>query len=253
MGRPEYPPMFLSTRAPDLFTGSPAALRTHPELAGKRVLLTGVTAAHGIDIARAFAEQGVRLILQVDDVTAETETLVEVLAPEAAELHVEMGRLAGPDAVVAFARRAASVFGGLDIVVNIVTLTLDPWVARDDAALESRVSDVLTAPCLVARIAANRMKLFHVPGQILHVAVLPDAPTAAERTFAALVRPTLAAMTRADATTGAADGIRVNAIAPVDAADPTALGSEPDVAALALHLAAGRGHALSGLMFDAAL
>jgi NAD(P)-dependent dehydrogenase (short-subunit alcohol dehydrogenase family) len=245
--------MFLSARAPDLFAGLSSALRTYPELAGKRVLLTGVTASHGIDIARAFAEHGVRLALQVDEVTAETTALVEVLAPEASELHVEMGRLEGPEAVVAFARRAASVFGGLDIVVNLVTLTLPPWTAGDEADLEGRVSDLLTAPCLVARIAANRMKLLHVQGQVLHIAVMPAAPTVRERSFATLVRPILAAMTRADATTGAPDGIRVNAIAPVAADAATALGCEPDVAALALHLAAGRGHALSGLVFDAGL
>jgi NAD(P)-dependent dehydrogenase (short-subunit alcohol dehydrogenase family) len=244
--------MFLSTRAPDVFGGPAAALSAYPELAGRRVLMTGITSSHGIDLARAFAEHGVRLVLQVDEITPETEALIEVVAPDAAELHVDMGRFEGPDAVVGFARRAASVFGGLDIVINVVTLTLDVRADRSQGAIEKRVSDVLTGPCLIARIAANRMKLLQNGGQILHVAVLPERATAIERVFAGLVRSTLAAMTCADAASGAADGVRVNAIAPAQVSSATELGSEPDVAALALHLAAGRGHALSGLMFDAA-
>ena len=244
--------MFLSTTSPDLFGTLGAGSQPYPDLKGKRVLLTGVTSTHGVDIARAFAEHGVRLAIQFDETGCETDALAEVLAPDTQDLAVEAGRLAGPDAVVTYARRAASLFGGLDVVVNFITLSLG-LAARDQASIERRVSEVLTAPCLIARIAANRMRLLQTAGQIIHVAVLPEGAGPLERAFAGLVRATLAAMTRADATSGAADQLRVNAIAPSSGRAAHTLNSEPDVAALVLHLAAGRSPALSGLVFDAAL
>ena len=36
----------------------------YPELAGKRVLITGLTSSCGVDIVRAFAEHKGRLVLQ---------------------------------------------------------------------------------------------------------------------------------------------------------------------------------------------
>lgn len=231
----------------------PEALEpSYPELLGARVLVTGVTSTYGIEIVRAFAEQGVRLIVQCDDSGPEADALGGLLAVEAADLAFEAGRMDGADAVVQFARRAAAHFGGLDVVVNIVPLSLEGLAIHGEADIEARVSDVLTGPCLITRIATNRMRLTHTPGQVLHVAALPASSTRLERAFAGLVRATLAAMTRADAEGAADAGIRVNAVSPAVFPVDTALSDEADVAALSLHLASGRSHALSGLMFDAA-
>ena len=38
----------------------------YPELAGKRVLITGITSTSGVDVVRAFAEHRARLVLQFD-------------------------------------------------------------------------------------------------------------------------------------------------------------------------------------------
>lgn len=59
-------------------------------------------------------------------------------------------------------------------------------------------------------------------------------------------------MTRAEAHYWANDGIRFNAIAPVQSlGGAPRLSSEADMAALALYLAAGRGTALAGQVFEA--
>ena len=41
-------------------------VRQYPELAGARVLITGISTETGVDIARGFAEVGCRLVLQID-------------------------------------------------------------------------------------------------------------------------------------------------------------------------------------------
>lgn len=228
------------------------AAPSYAELAGKRVLITGITSQYGIDIARAFAEHRAKLILQFNEVTQETQALGEVLAPVAAELSLFETPVLTADDIAAFARRAISQFGGVDVVVTIVPLTLGDAGAGSLEAVEQRVSDVLTLPCLMARVAANRMRLTHTEGLVLHIAMLPTGASRSERAFAAAAKATLAAITRADATRWAPEGVRVNAVAPeTGATSGHGLAGEPDVAALALYLASGRGKTLSGHVFEA--
>jgi NAD(P)-dependent dehydrogenase (short-subunit alcohol dehydrogenase family) len=242
--------MLMTTSAAfdDFFGATPS----YAELVGKRVLIMGVTAEHGVDIARAFAEHRTRLILQIDEASAETDALGEVLAPVAAELSITTGRLTTADEIVAFARRAIGQFGGVDVVICIVPLTLGDVGRGGLEDIEQRVSDVLLMPCLMGRVAANRMRVTHTEGLILHLALMPKGATRAEKAFAGAAKATLAAMTRTDATTWAADGVRVNAVAPeTGPCSGNGLASEPDVAALALYLASGRGRSLAGHVFEA--
>lgn len=223
-----------------------------PELIGRRVLVTGVTATHGLDIARTFAEHGARLIVQIDSASPETTAIGEVLAQTTSELSLHCGALDGHEAVVAFARRAAAHFGGLDAVICLVPLTLHGAVGHTVDAVERRLSDVLTPACLVARVAANRMRLMSIGGTILHVALMPKAPSPAERAYAMAARATLSSIVRKDAEAWARDGISVNAVAPeIHGRSGNGLAGEADIAALALHLVSGRGHALAGYTFEA--
>ena len=49
----------------------------YPELAGKRVLITGLSSSCGVDIARAFADHKARLILQFDEMSERTQAITE--------------------------------------------------------------------------------------------------------------------------------------------------------------------------------
>jgi NAD(P)-dependent dehydrogenase (short-subunit alcohol dehydrogenase family) len=225
-------------------------------LAGKRVLITGVSAAGGIDIARSFADAGARLILQCNDASPAIEALATMLAPVAAELSVHTVPLATSDEIISFARDAAAEFGGLDMVINVVSLEANaPGPSAKLSDIEARVSDVLLKACLVSRVAANRMRLMLRDGVILTVATLGADATAAQRGFAQVVRSTLAAMTRREAEAWADQGIRFNAVAPdvLSLVAKSATGREADVAQLALYLAAGKGCDLSGLTFELGL
>jgi len=164
--------------------------------------------------------------------------------------------LGSSEDILVFARAAVAEFGGLDMVVNVLSLdAAAPPTGADIDAVEAGVSDALLKACLVSRVAANRMRLLMADGVILTVAVLrADAP-AETRTFAQLVRSTLAGMTRAEAGAWAAQGIRFNAVTPdvLGVVAPAASGQETDIARLALFLAAGNGRSLSGVTFELGL
>jgi NAD(P)-dependent dehydrogenase (short-subunit alcohol dehydrogenase family) len=242
-------------------------VRRYPELEGARVLVTGVSATTGVDIARAFAEVGSRLVVQIaparcDDEAATTAALLQVLANTATEVRASEQPLDDADAIVKFAQGAAQAYGGLDAVINIIT---PPTAAFSSTAsvddIEDAVSASLRTACLVTRIAANRMGLTWTEGLILNAVLGPAPRTRAEAAGNSMLGLALATMTRVEAGTWAAKGLRINAIGPRgnlaatgDCAGRTGapcLSCEADIAALALHLASRRGQSLSGHVFDA--
>lgn len=230
-----------------------AVVACNPEIAGKRVLVTGLTQSLGVDVARAFADNRARLVLHMADDGAEMQAIAEVAAASALDMRLYTGAIASRDDAKMIARAASQCFGGIDVMINLVAL---PTKAngRSAADIEKQVADTLAVPYLMSRIVANRMRLTMSPGLILNVAV-PCGATGAGSAITAVIRATLAAMTRREAETWAGDGIRYNAVAPfVPGADDKArVTCEPDLAALALHLASRKGRELTGLIFSGRL
>jgi NAD(P)-dependent dehydrogenase (short-subunit alcohol dehydrogenase family) len=230
----------------------------YSEIAGRRILMTGVSRTCGVDIARALAEQGAKLVLQFDEVSDEMQAVSEMLAPMATDIAVYSGAPKGTDAIVKFAQSAVTAVGGIDAVINLVSLGAPLSATASHQDVERAVSELLLLPCLVSRIAANRMRLTMTEGIVLTVATLPEtevgkAPTSMKRAFASVAKAALATMTRGEARQWADQSIRFNAVAPAalsNGLDP-ALEGENDIAALALYLISGRGKSLSGLVFDA--
>jgi 3-oxoacyl-[acyl-carrier protein] reductase len=227
---------------------------SYPELAGKRVLITGLTSACGVDIVRAFAEHKGRLVLQFEEESEQAQVIPEIAAPIALDIQT-LGPVAPePEAVTQFARQVVQAYGGLDVVINLVPLSLGQLGAASTTAdIERVVADRLLLPCLISKIAANRMAVAWNEGLILNVATLAPPPEPRARAFAGVVKAALTAMTRGQAEEWAGKSIRFNAIAPQTAQAPAepSLAGEPEVAALALFLASGRGKALSGHVFEA--
>jgi len=226
---------------------------TYPELAGKRVLITGVSSACGVDVARAFAEHRARLILQFAEESEAMQGVAEMVAPDALDVEVYGPVGSDSDGIVQFSRTVAQSFGRLDVVINLVPLDadrLDP--AADAATVERLVAERLMLPFLLSKIAANRMSICYADGLVLNIATLAARRTGAAQAFATVAKSALSAMTRAQAEEWAPRAIRFNAIAPqtLMPASPGLYG-EPDMAALALYLASGRGKELSGHVFEA--
>ena len=225
------------------------------ELAGVRVLITGLSPDCGVDVARAFADHRGRLILHASASTPENDVLATLLAETASDIKLFTDACADSDAALRFAQTAAQAFGGLDVVINLIPITAEDLEGRASIAeVEDLVSQKLTLPVLVTRVVANRMRMMLTEGLVLNVMTMPSPRTAGEAALAGVARTALAALTRGEAEAWAPHGIRINAIGP-RATTPEAgacLASEPDVAALALYLASKRARALTGHIFDAA-
>lgn len=228
----------------------------YPELAGKRVLVTGLELQAGVDVARAFAEHGCRIVLHTTASGAEADAVLEMLAQTASELQVYSDPLTDIESTTRFAQTAAKTFSGVDAVVNLIHLDLKTLSTEVlDGDFEAAIARRLQTARVITRIAANRMRLTWSEGLVFNVLVSTPPQNNAETALLSMARAMLASMTRSEASEWADQAIRINAVAPVlDSTEAGAcLVSEPQVAALAMFLASSRGRDLSGLVFDLGL
>lgn len=227
----------------------------HPDVLGARVLITGVSHTNGVDVARAFAEHKTRLVIQSADTAPEFSALVPLLADDAQEMQLYNETVASSDAAVRLAQTAAQVLGGLDVVVNLVSVTREDLFGRESLEdIEDLASEKLLAPTLITQVVGNRMRLTWSEGLILNVVCMPAPETAEEAAIAGVLRAALTSITQAEAKKWADDAIRVNAVGPraliKTATDGACLSGDPEIASLALYLASKYGRKLSGHIFD---
>ena len=85
----------------------------------KSALITGSTSGIGLGIARAFAEQGARVMLNgFGDAAAIERTRDELAAKTGAEVRYHGADMSRPEAVMALVAATEAAFGGVDILVN---------------------------------------------------------------------------------------------------------------------------------------
>ena len=227
------------------------------ELAGARVMMTGLSPTHGVDIARAFADHKARLVLQTALATdPETTALIALLAETANEIKVFDEPLTTAADAQRLAQTGTQTYGSIDAVINLIPVEASEMAGLASLEeIEGFVAAKLRAALAITRVAANRMRLMMTEGLILNIVVMPDAMSPGAVLISGILRSALAAMTRTEAEAWAGHGIRINAIGP-RAAMPgdkksMALASEPEMAAVALYLASKRARGLSGHVFDA--
>jgi NAD(P)-dependent dehydrogenase (short-subunit alcohol dehydrogenase family) len=230
------------------------------ELAGARVVITGLSPDHGVDIARAFADHKTRLVLQTPTPEApDTTALVAMLAESAHEIQVFGDAITTTAAAQKFTQAGTQALGGVDAVINLVAITKQDLaeLAKSGSleAIETFVAEKLAPALAITRIAANRMRVTQCEGLILNIVALPDGMSEKAASIGNIVRATLATITNREAQAWAGDGIRINAVGPrahLPGERPSAaLASEPEIAAVALYLASSRARQLSGHVFDA--
>lgn len=228
-----------------------------PELAGARVLVSGIRADRGLDIAREFAGHKARMALVSAEQSPALAEMSVLVANNAAELHLYETDAGTADAVGPPVQQAAADMGGFDIVVNVAHIEEDDIAAVEAGAdPESVIAESLEPLVQATRIAANRMSLTWSEGSILNVVSMSAPSTGRAGLVADVARAMLAQLTRGQAREWAGDCVRINAIAPQSSVSATlegpSIASEADIAVMALGLASARGRGLSGHVVEAA-
>ncbi|MFM1815925.1 MAG: hypothetical protein RLZ98_2620 [Pseudomonadota bacterium] len=230
----------------------------YPELESARVLITGLSAANGVDLARAFAEQHTRLVIQHAEPSPEFDALLEILARSAADLAVTQPDMSERKGIVEFAKSAAQTFGGLEVVVNLIYIRageIDATATMDE--IDDWIAAKLRAPYHITEVAANRMRTTWSEGAIVNIVTLETTASSTDTLLAGLIRTALSNMTRHLAVQWADHNISINAVGPADPSGSSLsetaqhLKSQYDIARLALFLASDKGKDLMGHTFEA--
>ncbi|MEZ5925612.1 MAG: SDR family oxidoreductase [Hyphomicrobiaceae bacterium] len=237
--------MMLQSRA----LAQDVSLKQYPELAGKRVLVTGAERRAGSSIARAFARQQARLILQAARLNGGPGI-------SGTSVRVFQCRPRSPAEIERLADAASTAHAGLDIAVGVTAL---PAGWREMLAEDSDrpVIDALRLPFHLAGRIADRMRMKNIRGTLVTVAMLP-APGDRGDIGRMLLRAGLMDLVQRQAEEFASAGIRAYGIAaePLianawsrDAGDGPGIartGRGRAIAEVALQLASDQARFLSG-------
>jgi NAD(P)-dependent dehydrogenase (short-subunit alcohol dehydrogenase family) len=225
------------------------------ELSRARILITGLTGNSGVDVARAFADLNVRLVVHTAELSPELVELFAFLSQSASEIRLHTLDISTANSAARFAQTSAQAFGGLDAAINMASISeAEINAIRRDEDLEAFIATKLAPLAQLTRVVANRMCVVMSEGLVLNVLNMPQPRNGRAAAIASFARTALAAMIAHEARSWADKGIRINGVGPrafFDGGAGAYLANEPDIASLALHLASRRGRSLSGHVFDA--
>ena len=179
-------------------------------LAGKVAVITGGTSGIGEATVRLFAEEGARVVI-VARRSGPGKALVAELGPARAKF------LPGDVGAEPTATRAidlAEEWGGVDILVNNAAID---WTSRIVDTSEADVRHVLQTNFIGAFLMqreAGRKMLERQRGSIVNVTSRNASVGVPTMALYAAAKGALLALTRAAAIEWAAEGVRVNAVAP---------------------------------------
>lgn len=185
------------------------ALMDTLRLNDKRVVVTGGSRSIGREIAVGFARNGARVSVCGRDEKALAETLAAMKA-HGGEAHVAVCDVSDGPALKGYIEGVAEMFGGLDILVNNASA-----FARDEN--DEEWAKAFNTD-LMATVRATRAALPFLEkagdGVILHISSISGLkPTPGVHPYGAL-KAAIIQLTKSQAHSFAAKGIRVNSIAP---------------------------------------
>lgn len=187
-----------------------------PDLAGKRVLITGASTGIGRELAEAFAEQGARVAIHYAHSEDAAWDVAGAIGRRGGEPHVVQGDLAKPEDCARVVAEAVAALGGLDGLINNAGLMLGrvPTTDASDAHFDEVMALNARSVFSVSRAAAAHLKQAG-GGFIIHTtSVAARHGGGGGAVLYAAAKGFVSTFARGQAKELIADRIRVNAVAP---------------------------------------
>lgn len=183
----------------------------YADLQDKVVLITGGASGLGLAAAHAFYEQGSKVVV-IDLDAGAARSLAQALGADALGIGADVTNEADMAAAV---RSTIERYGRLDIVINCAGIPdeFKPTVDQDVAAFRRLVDIHLTGTYIVSKLAAVHM-LERGSGSIINLSSIAGVVGLTPRNAYSAAKAGIGMMTRTLACEWAAQGIRVNTIAP---------------------------------------
>lgn len=198
--------------------------------AGRTALITGAGAGIGLDMARRIVDGGGTVVIADIDGDAANAAVAELGEEHAVAVHCDVADQGAVEAAVA---TGASRFGGIDIVVNNAGLHLTKWNVPATALDEDAWRLILGVNVIGVVNCARAARPHLAKGKSPAIVNLSSIAGTLSTTVYGVTKLAVRGLTVALATEFAADGIRVNAIAPgaIASANAVAELAEDDIIA----------------------
>lgn len=181
----------------------------------KTVIVTGSSSGIGRDIARAFVARGDNVVLNGRDADKLADVAAELGTPE--RIATFAGDIGSPTTGSELVRAAVERFGGVHVLVNNAGIFgAKPFVDVTEEDLDSYLDGNLKGTYFTTQAVVRQLRRQASGGSIVNIGtVLVNHALAGLPASAALVsKGGVHALTVSLAAELAADGIRVNAVAP---------------------------------------
>jgi 3-oxoacyl-[acyl-carrier protein] reductase len=199
-------------------------------LDGRAAVVTGGASGIGLEIARAFGEQGAYVVIADYDGdaadAAASGLLADGLAAVAARCDVRV-----PDEIDAAVQRCLDEFGRLDVMVNNAGITRDATMRKMTLDDFEAVLDVHVKGTWLGTRAAAAVMREHKRGAIVNISSISGKIGLPGQTNYSAAKAGIVGLTKAAAKELAYLGVRVNAVQPGLIRTPMTASLRPDILA----------------------
>ncbi|WP_192900403.1 SDR family NAD(P)-dependent oxidoreductase [Roseitalea porphyridii] len=186
------------------------------DLSGRTAIVTGASGGIGAGIARRFAEAGANVAVHYRTNEAAADALVGAIREAGGEALAVGADLTAEADCAELLSRVATVFGGVDIVVNnagIQPVAMFDEIGADDMA--AMMAANVTGPFgLIRALAAHMRETGTTKGAAVNIASIEGLNPAPGHSHYAASKAALIMLTRAAALELGPVGLRVNAVSP---------------------------------------
>jgi NAD(P)-dependent dehydrogenase (short-subunit alcohol dehydrogenase family) len=188
---------------------------TYKDLAGKVAIVTGGSSGIGFAVARAFAENGARLMLvDIDqEATAEAKASLARSNPQC-EVATFLASVTDAGAIETGFNCCEQIFGRIDILLNNAGISINkPSLELTPEEWRRGIEVNLTGTFICAQAAARRM-IRQKNGVIINMASMYGVAAAPQRAAYCASKAGVVSLTKSLAVEWAPYGLRMNAIGP---------------------------------------
>ncbi|ANU10524.1 3-oxoacyl-ACP reductase [Planococcus antarcticus DSM 14505] len=184
------------------------------KLAGKTAIITGASRGIGAEIARKFAADGAKVVVNYSGSQEKAEAVVADIQANGGEAIAVKANVSDAEAVKAMVDETMKTFGSVDILVNNAGITRDNLMMRMKDDEWDDVININLKGVFICTKAVTRQMMKQRAGRIVNIASIVGVMGNAGQANYVASKAGVIGLTKTTARELASRGITANAVAP---------------------------------------